>query len=65
MTTMSQILARLERIEKRLALPTGAGNWVRAAGGQLIWDPWDMDAPPDHDPMPRLLDEMERIRERL
>jgi hypothetical protein len=66
MTTMSQILARLERLEKQLNLDRKVGNWVRATpGGPIIWDPWDMDAPPDTDPTPRLLAEMDRIRERL
>ena len=51
MSSMASILARLERIEKRLALPTGAGNWIRV-NGALIWDPWDTDASPDHDPTP-------------
>jgi hypothetical protein len=58
------ILARLERIEKRLALPTGAGNWIRV-NGALIWDPWDMGALPDHDPTPRILDQLTFIRERM
>jgi hypothetical protein len=35
------------------------------SAGALVWVSWDADAPPDHDPLPRLLAEMETIAERL
>jgi hypothetical protein len=35
-----------------------SGNWVRVRGGALIWDPWDMDAPPESDPLPRILEQL-------
>jgi hypothetical protein len=65
MTALNALLAHIERLEKHLNLDRTAGNWVRAAGGQLIWDPWDMDAPPESDPVPRILGQIATIRERL
>jgi hypothetical protein len=63
-TALNALLARIERLEKHLNLDRTASNWIRV-NGALIWDPWDMDAPPESDPVPRLLDELDCIRERL
>jgi hypothetical protein len=45
--------------------PRTTGQWVRAASGEIVWDSWDMDAPPDHDPMPGILDALERTAKNL
>src|SRR5580693_3330260 len=45
--------------------PRTTGQWVRAASGEIVWDSWDMDAPPDHDPLPGVLEQLERTAERL
>jgi hypothetical protein len=44
--------------------PRTTGQWVRAASGEIVWDPWDMDAPPDHDPLPGILRQLDLIEER-
>jgi hypothetical protein len=66
-TTMSlaAILKRLDAIESRLNIKRDTGNWVRNHSGALIWDAWDMDKPPEHDPTPGILEQLARIRERL
>jgi hypothetical protein len=57
----------LAQIKAKLNPPprSKVGNWVRTRAGALIWDPWDMDAPPDHDPMPGILDALERTAKNL
>jgi hypothetical protein len=64
MSTAS-ILARLERIERKLNLDRTVGQWVRGLNGTVIWDPTDLDAPPESDPLPRILEQLDRSRERL
>jgi hypothetical protein len=51
--------------DRQLNMDPSVGNWVRNSSGALIWDQWDMDAPPDYDPGPRILDQLQRIRERM
>jgi hypothetical protein len=63
--SMASILRRLAAIEARLHITTGAGQWVRSLSGAVIWDPWDMDAPPDHDPLPGLIAEIDRTAEHM
>jgi hypothetical protein len=63
--SLASILKRLEAIEAKLNLDRKTGNWVRNLSGALVWDSWDMDAPPEHDPTPGILDQLQRIRERL
>jgi len=55
-------LRRLEKLEA--ATPTGAGNWVVALNGEIIWDPW---VPPalDNGVTERILAQLDRTRERL
>jgi hypothetical protein len=65
MSTLSAILKRLDAIEAKLNMDRSVGNWVRNLSGALVWDSWDMDKPPEHDPGPRILDQLQRIRERL
>jgi hypothetical protein len=48
----------------RSSRPTGTGQWVRGLNGNVIWDPYDMDAPPDHDPMPVILGQLALMAER-
>jgi hypothetical protein len=63
--SLAAILKRLDAIEAKLNLDRKTGNWVRNLSGALVWDAWDMDAPPGHDPTPGILDQLHRIRERL
>jgi hypothetical protein len=56
------ILRRLAALEARR--PTGTGQWVRGLNGNVIWDPCDMDAPPDHDPLPVILGQLALMAER-
>jgi hypothetical protein len=59
----ASLLRRLAALESRR--PTGTGQWVRGLNGNVIWDPWDMDAPPDHDPGPGILTRLQEMAERL
>jgi hypothetical protein len=63
--SLAAILKRLDAIEAKLNMDRSVGNWVRSLSGALVWDSWDMDAPPEYDPTPRILDQLQRIRERM
>jgi hypothetical protein len=63
--SLASVLARLDRLEKHLNLDRKTGNWVRSLSGALVWDSYDLDALPEHDPGPRILEQLQRIRERL
>jgi hypothetical protein len=63
--SLAAILKRLDAIEAKLNINRSVGNWVRSLSGALVWDSWDMDAVPDYDPGPRILDQLQRIRERF
>jgi hypothetical protein len=63
--SLAAILKRLDAIEAKLNINRSVGNWVRSLSGALVWDPWDMDAAPDYDPAPRILEQLQRIRERM
>jgi hypothetical protein len=63
--SLAAILKRLDAIEAKLNINRSVGNWVRGQSGALVWDSYDLDAPPEHDPTPNILDQLHRIRERL
>jgi hypothetical protein len=63
--SLAAILKRLDAIEAKLNPNRGAGQWVRGLGGAVVWDPTDLDAPPETDPLPLLIDAMDRTAERL
>jgi hypothetical protein len=63
--SLAAILKRLDAIEAKLNINHSVGNWVHNHSGALIWDPWDMDKPPEHDPTPGILEQLARIRERM
>jgi hypothetical protein len=65
LSNLSTILRRLDAIESKLNIRRDTGNWVRNHSGALIWDDWDMDKPPEADPSPRILEQLQRIRERM
>ena len=65
MSSLAAILKRLDAIEAKLSPSRGVGQWVRGLGGAIIWEPTDLDAPPDHDPLPLLIEQMNRTAERL
>jgi hypothetical protein len=63
--SLAAILKRLDAIERKVNMNRDVGNWVRSYTGAVIWDRWDMDAPPEFDPLPGLLDDTELTAERL
>jgi hypothetical protein len=63
--SLAAILKRLDAIEAKLNMDRSVGNWVHSLSGALVWDSWDMDKPPEHDPTQNILDQLARIRERL
>jgi hypothetical protein len=66
--SMASILARLERIERKLNLDRTTGNWVIGLSGQLVWDPWDFPEPTEEEAagtMQRILAQLDQTAERL
>ena len=65
MSSLAAILRRLDAIEAKLNVNRTTGQWVRGPNGNVIWDATDLDTLPDHDPLPLLIEQMNRTAERL
>jgi hypothetical protein len=63
--SLAALERRLAAIAAKLAINRNVGQWVRGLDGTIIWDPWDMDAVPESDPLPRLRERLETMAERL
>jgi hypothetical protein len=61
---MNKLISKIARKIDPPEPPRTTGQWVRSLSGAIIWDPWDMDAPPDHDPTPGILRQLDLIEER-
>jgi hypothetical protein len=61
---MNKLIFKIARKIDPPEPPRTTGQWVRALNGNIVWDPTDLDAPPEHDPTPGILRQLDLIEER-